>query len=194
MNRQALGFAIGLSIVAILLKLVNPNLPENFSLFYAVAIFSGCFLRSGWAWGIPLSTFILSDVLGCIVDDALLGSYAITSMALNYVGIALMIACGVLLRRNQNMFYVAGASIIGAALFFVISNFGAFLDSRMGYTRTWDGLVQCYTMAIPFARGLFSSSFMFSCAAFFAYQQIAQARPIASTEVDNVSAVQKSVG
>jgi hypothetical protein len=41
------------------------------------------------------------------------------------------------------------AAIAGALLFFLVTNFGVWLEGGL-YPRTSEGLVQCYTMAIPF--------------------------------------------
>ncbi len=169
MSRSTVVFAILLAIAAIVLKLVNPALPENFSLFYALALFCGCFLRGPIAFALPIGAILISDVAGHFIDDYQLGMYGLLAMTLNYIGFALMTGLGILLRKNSSLYWVAGASIVGAAVFFVVSNFGAFLDPRMGHPNTFVGLMKCYSDAIPFARGTFSSSLLLSLASFAAY-------------------------
>lgn len=183
MQRTAVIFAILLAIGSVVLKLANPALPENFSIFYALALFCGCFLRGHLAFVLPVGAIFFSDIVGHWIDDYQLGIYGSLAMILNYAGFAVMSGLGVLIRENRNLARVAGASLVGAALFFVISNFGAFLDPRMGHTASISGLLQCYSDAIPFARGTFASSLLFSVSAFAAYEVFASAYANGSEKV-----------
>lgn len=170
MKNSSLVFALGLTAAAIGLKLWNPQLPENFGIFYALALFSGCYLRGVLGWALPVVALLFSDIAGQFIDDNALGVYSPLSMSLTYVGLTAFTAIGAVLRRNQNLFLVGLGSLAGATVFFLVSNFGAFLDPRMGYDNSVAGLIDCFVKAIPFARGTFSSSLIFSLASFGAYQ------------------------
>jgi hypothetical protein len=51
-------------------------------------------------------------------------------------------------------------SLLSALLFFVLTNFACFLHGWYGYT--WAGLVQTYTVAIPFFRMELLSTVLYS--------------------------------
>jgi hypothetical protein len=59
-------------------------------------------------------------------------------------------------------FQVAFGAVAGSVLFFLVSNFGAWLDPRMGYAPTLQGLADCYLMGIPFYRATFLSDLLMS--------------------------------
>lgn len=56
---------------------------------------------------------------------------------------------------------VVGASLASAISFFLISNFATWLFQNM-YPKTLAGLIQCYTLAIPFFRGTFVSDLIYT--------------------------------
>ena len=164
--RTSLIFASGLALAAFTLKLANLELPENFSLFGALAMFSGCFLRGRLAWLLPVAVLALTDCVGHLLNDRTLGLYDPITMIFNYGGFAAMSGIGMLLRKDNNLLVVGVATLVGTSLFFLISNFGCWIDPRMAYPTTFTGLSSCYTAAIPFARGSFSSDLVATLAMF----------------------------
>lgn len=52
-------------------------------------------------------------------------------------------------------------SLMGATLFFIITNFGVWILGSYGYT--FNGLVLCYTLALPFFTYSLISTLLFSC-------------------------------
>jgi hypothetical protein len=63
--------------------------------------------------------------------------------------------------RKVDALRVVGASLLSACTFFLASNFAVWAFGTM-YPRTLAGVVQCYTMAIPFFRGTFASDLIFT--------------------------------
>lgn len=118
--------------IAVLLRLV-PH-PPNFAPITALAIFSG-YNYSNKAAG------ILIPLLALILSDLYLGFSTITPWV--YGGFALIS----LFSSFQKKISVY-TTLTGTLLFFIVSNFGVWL---LGYPKTLEGLVLCYTMAIPFA-------------------------------------------
>ena len=53
-----------------------------------------------------------------------------------------------------------GGSLLGACLFFIITNFGVWSLGSYGYS--FNGLIACYTLAIPFFAYSLTSTFIFS--------------------------------
>lgn len=68
---------------------------------------------------------------------------------------------GSLLKNRVKPLYVAGAALGSAVSFYVVSNFGVWLAGIL-YPRTWQGLVACYTAAIPFFQRGIQSDLLFS--------------------------------
>src|SRR6185437_6916784 len=68
---------------------------------------------------------------------------------------------GYMLVRKVDPLRVVGASLASATSFFVVSNFAVWAFGDM-YAKSFAGLVQCYTMAIPFFRGTFASDLIYT--------------------------------
>src|SRR5579884_200587 len=68
---------------------------------------------------------------------------------------------GYMLVRKVDPLRVVGASLASATSFFLVSNFAVWAFGNM-YAKTFAGLVQCYTMAIPFFRGTFASDLIYT--------------------------------
>jgi len=58
------------------------------------------------------------------------------------------------------MYRISGA-LIGAILFYLLTNFGVWLGGSYGYNMT--GLVNCYILALPFFGYTLISTILFSC-------------------------------
>ena len=71
------------------------------------------------------------------------------------------LAIGYALVRKVDAVRVVGASLASAVTFFLVSNFATWAFQDM-YPKTLAGLIQCYTMAIPFFRGTFASDLIFT--------------------------------
>ena len=54
-------------------------------------------------------------------------------------------------RKGISMPRVIGASIGSSMVLFVVSNFGVWASGTM-YAPTWNGLMTCYLMALPYLR------------------------------------------
>jgi hypothetical protein len=57
--------------------------------------------------------------------------------------------------------------LISSVSFFIITNFGVWL---LGYPKTLDGLLECYTLAIPFFRNSLIGDFFFSGVMYFGFE------------------------
>lgn len=66
------------------------------------------------------------------------------------------------LHDGRSALKIAGAAIGGSLVFFVTSNFVAWLGLTQLYTRDLAGLVNCYVAAIPFFRSTFIGDFVYS--------------------------------
>lgn len=177
-----LATALVFSLVALLFRFAP--LPENFACFGALSLFCGLMLKGPMRWALPMMTLFAADCLGHFLGTPQMGFYNVQSMTLNYLGMAAMVLVGTgvgalanLESRNQWQPWamVAGGCLTGSMLFFLISNFGAWLDPLMGYETSLGGLIQCYTMGLPFFRPTLTSDMLFGVGFYATYRLVAAA-------------------
>ena len=141
-NKKNLIIAI-IMLAAVLTRLV-PHLP-NFTPVTAIALFGGLYISNKiLAYALPLTIMFISDIF--------LGFSTITLFV--YVGFMLVTLIGTL-RKKPNILTI----FMGSLSFFIVTNFGVWL---LGYPKTWTGLVECYTLALPFFRNSLLGDFFYS--------------------------------
>lgn len=176
-----IGAALLFSLVALMLRFAP--LPENFACFGALSLFCGIMLTPPLRWALPMLTLFAGDCLGHFLGTPGMGFYHVPSMILNYVGIASIVLVGSYVgrftksERNawQQFAWVGAGSLAGSICFFLVSNFGAWLDPLMGYEKTASGLFQCYVAGIPFFRPTLMSDMFFGVGFFAVYQAVVSA-------------------
>tara|TARA_B100000900_G_scaffold154361_1_gene131076 strand:- start:720 stop:1208 length:489 start_codon:yes stop_codon:yes gene_type:complete len=118
-------------LIAALTRLV-PH-PPNFAPITAMSLFAGAyFTRKQLAFIVPLLAMLISDLF--------LGFYTISIFV--YLSFALITWMG-----QQKNRVTPKLVLLGSVLFFLISNLGVWL---LYYPKTIDGLLTCFTLAIPF--------------------------------------------
>lgn len=118
-----------------------------FDLFFIVAIISlisGLLLGGYFTFIVPISTMIVSDI---IIGNNWIILFTWSGFALiGYIGYILKT------KNRMNIKHIPGAlgvGIAGILLYDIWTNFGTWLGG-WGYTYTWEGLILCYTKALPF--------------------------------------------
>ena len=140
-------------LVSALTRLV-PHLP-NFTPITAIALFGGVYFTNKiTAYALPLVIMVLSDFI--------LGFSSITI----FVYLAFIVVSFI---GTQQKKVSIGSVLLGGLSFFVITNFGVWL---LGYPKTWTGLVECYTRALPFFRNSILGDLFYSGVMVFGYQYI----------------------
>tara|TARA_B110000967_G_C18500262_1_gene371161 strand:- start:76 stop:591 length:516 start_codon:yes stop_codon:yes gene_type:complete len=111
-------------------------------------------------------SFYIPAVLGTRYLPALVLSFIITDMIIGFHdvtfftwGSIIVIGLGSNFFKGSTLYRVFG-SLLGACLFFIITNFGVW--SLGSYNYTTEGLILCYTLAIPFFTYSLISTFIFS--------------------------------
>jgi hypothetical protein len=99
------------------------------------------------------------------ISDLIIGFYPL--MFLTWGSIVLISVLGLWLKEKKNLANVFGGSIASALIFFIVTNFGAWLAF---YPPTMDGMRQCYILAIPFFRSTIVSSMAYSLVFYAAYE------------------------
>ena len=125
--------------------------PPNFSPIEAVALFGGAyFAKRHWALLVPLAAMFASDLVLGLANGGIYWDYfASAGYLMVYVCIALSTLLGFGLRGKVTGSRVLGYSLAGSLLFFVVTNFGAWLGSP-AYPQTSAGLVAAYVAGVPF--------------------------------------------
>jgi hypothetical protein len=154
---------VGFVVSAALLRLL-PH-PWNFTPITAMALFSGAHFRTrGAAFAIPLAALFLSDIL--------LGFYS--TMFVTYFSFALVVLMGMVFARTRSWGTITVTAVSSSLLFFVVSNFGVWLFDGL-YPRNAQGLVACYTAALPFFQGTLVGDLVYTLS-FFGLFRLAETR------------------
>lgn len=128
----------GIVLFAALMRLL-PHYP-NFTPVAAIALFGGAHLGKRWlAFFVPLAALFISDLF--------LGFHGL--MLPVYIGFALVVLLGTLMRNHIRIPVVIGGSLAASTLFFLITNLAVWLGSPF-YAQNLQGLLSCYIAAIPF--------------------------------------------
>ena len=129
--------------VAILFAAVMRLVPHwpNFTPVAAMALFGGAYInRKALAFIVPLAAMFVSDLI--------IGFHS--TMLLVYAGVAITVLIGFGLRSKVKVRNVIVASLLSSVVFFLITNFGAWMSGFMPYTKDFSGLIQAYIAGIPF--------------------------------------------
>ena len=130
---------IAMVLAAALTRLI-PH-PWNMTSIAAIALFGGAYFSDKWlAFLVPLTALFISDL-------ALSGFYR--GMEVVYLSFALIVGIGLWLQKHRTVWPIAGAALASSVLFFALTNLGVWAWSGM-YPATVEGLVACYTAALPF--------------------------------------------
>lgn len=147
---------IGLVVLGIILR-VLPH-AANVAPVGAIALFAGALLGRKAGIFAPLALMIVADLI--------IGLHS--AVLFTWAGFALIGLFGYGL-RNHNVIGRIGFGAIGSAMiFYVVSNFGVWITSGM-YSRSLSGLVECYTLALPFLRASFMGDLAFATTFFGLY-------------------------
>ena len=111
-------------------------------------------------------SFYVPAILGIRYLPALLISFAITDIFIGYHfgthwtwGSVILIGF-ISVYLNSNFISRISGALIGAIIFFVITNFGVWLSGM--YDQSWEGFATCYILALPFFGYSLTSTIFFS--------------------------------
>ncbi len=160
-NRTKILIAVIIILLAAGSKLVKH--PWNFTPVVAMSIFAGCYLQKRWAIILPLGAMLASDYF--------IGFYDWPVMASVYLSIVLAFAIGWFLKKRLKWYSVVGASLISSLVFFLLTNFAVWAFFSW-YPHTWLGLVNCFTLALPFFRNTVAGDLIYTGLFFGLYEFI----------------------
>jgi len=127
--------------------------PWNFSPLLAASLFGGaCLADRRLACLLPIASYLLGD-LGIWLLSGQRDWAFYPYQPIVYLSLALVVATGFLVRTRRSMARIAGAGLLSAVAFFLITNLGVWIGGGGArYPLTAAGLVECYVQAIPFFR------------------------------------------
>jgi hypothetical protein len=165
MNKKIITICILIAVAS--LSRLLPHLP-NFSPIAAIALFGGAFFSNRiLAFVVPFTALIISDLF--------LDKYPMVEMLPVYGSFVLVVLLGFNLQKNKSAVRIAGLSLASSVLFYVITNF-VFLypegSINMMYPHTFAGMMESYTMAIPFFQNTLMGDLFYTSTLFGAYYLI----------------------
>lgn len=134
--------ALVISIGAIAVRLL-PH-PGNMTPVGATALFGGSKLNRPWNYLAPL--------LVLFVTDLLLGFHALMPFVYGSFIVSVYLAER-FLKQSVTTKKLVGLAIANALVFFLVTNFAVWLEGRL-YPPTITGLIESYTMGLPFLRNM----------------------------------------
>jgi len=165
---------IVLFVAIIFLGRILPH-PYNFTPLIAVTLLSSYSISNKFlAIIIPVVGFWLSDLFmnnhiyaGYFADFTVFNS----GMIWTYGAIVLVALMGSSFLNKITTGKVVLASLSGSTIFYLISNFGVWAFSPM-YAKTLAGVVQCYSLALPFYGTSLMGDLVYCTLLFGAYQLV----------------------
>jgi len=156
-------------------KLVNPMLiiliaaslrlfphPPNFAPIAGMALFGGVYFSRRFSIAVPIAAMFVSDIF--------LGFYSPLVMASVYGSFVLTGLIGLWLKKRKSSRNVVLAAVSSSILFFIVTNFAVWLGGW--YPRNLTGLVECYTLALPFFRNTILGDLFYTGVFFGGYELV----------------------
>ncbi len=141
--------------------------PPNFTPMAAIALFAGfIFIKRYMAVVAVISTMLLCDYFAFgSLSSSWFGS---KSMFVVYLALLFPIVFKNFLQKKLGLLRIFGAALTSSSVFFLATNFAVWAFSPM-YEKTLEGLVLCYTMAIPFFQNTVAGDLIWSGVIFGTY-------------------------
>jgi hypothetical protein len=117
--------------------------PPNFSAFYGLAFCAGAFFPRNVRWWLPMGTLVVTD----IALDLYYQSFSAMQLV-NYAAFALIILFGTRFNQRSRFLGLLGGGIMGAVLFYFLTNTAAWLFNTFGnpeYTKDLAGWLVALT-------------------------------------------------
>jgi len=141
--------------------------PPNFTPMAAIALFAGfIFIKRYMAVVAVISTMLLCDYFA--FGSLSVSWFGSKSMFVVYLALLFPIVFKNFLQKKIGVLRIFGAALASSSVFFLATNFAVWAFSPM-YEKTLEGLVLCYTMAIPFFQNTVAGDLIWSGVIFGTY-------------------------
>lgn len=154
-----------ISVILVSLGVFCRLLPHlwNFAPIAAIALFAGVYLGRRYAVVLP--------VLAMLVGDLFIGFYDWKLMLMVYISFVLIGLLGTLIKKYKSPETVVAGSIVASVIFFLATNWAVWQFSPW-YAKSLAGLLQCYTLALPFFRNTMFGDLFYTSVLFGAYEAV----------------------
>lgn len=137
--------------------------PANFAPVAAVGLFAGVYLDKKQAIALPIAAMLVSDFF--------IGFDSLESRLVVYGSLIVASLLGMAIREHKNIATVAGASLLGSAAFYLLTNLVWLYPAKM-YPHTWVGQITSYTNALPFFRNTLLGDLFYAAVFFGVYEAV----------------------
>ena len=127
--------------------------PPNFTPILATAIYAPYLIKDKWvAMSLPL--------LAMFIADLWIGFHPYMLWVYGAIGLSTLIS-NLSMRFDKEYMQLGIMAILSSILFFIITNFAVWTMWDY-YPKTIEGLIMCYTMAIPFFHNTLLSTIVYT--------------------------------
>lgn len=138
----------------------------NLTAVGALAIFAGAqFKNKFFALFLPLAAMGLSD---------LFIGHGFSMLV--YIGFTAMVLCGMAINKNKSVANIGLASIAGATVFYLLTNFAFFYPETL-YPHNFSGIIASYIAALPFYRNMLIGDAVYGLVLFGSFYYIQKQYP-----------------
>lgn len=144
---------------------------HNLAPMTAVTLFAAAYLPNRrWSLLLPLVAMFLSDVVLYATKDVAYRDQALSNMLFVYSAFAVVAGLGQWLRGRVTVGRAIGTALTCSVVFFLITNFGAWLVDlwmpKPTYLPSFQGIIDCYIAGVPFFGGTFAGDLIYTAALF----------------------------
>lgn len=152
-------------LLIVVISAILPH-PANVTPIGALGMFAGTYMRKPGFLLLPVAAAMFADL-------ATVGVYSVLIMFFVYTGHLLSALCGRYLVRDRALKTRLPVAVVASSVgFYLVSNIGNWWVYQ---PHTWAGLVECYTLGLPYlARTLFGNA-LYSVLFFGAFVLLQQA-------------------
>jgi hypothetical protein len=155
--------------------------PPNFAPISGIALFGAAYYsRQYLAFIIPIiamwvSDLALNNVIYRQYFDGFVWFY--NGSIFTYCAFALIVTLGMFTLKKVRIPNLLASILSASVIFFTISNFGVWLSGTI-YPKDFNGLMTCYTAAIPFFKNTIAGDIIYSTVMFGAFELSVRRFPI----------------
>ena len=165
-----------LLVVIASLYRIMPGRPFGFAPQIAMALFAGSVIKDKkYAFLLPILSMLISDVIYEVLFQFRISTIAgfYEGQLLNYAIFGAVTVIGFWIQKENILRILAGA-FAGATFYFVVSNLAVWIGgglalNNLPYPKTTDGLISCFTAALPFFKNSIYATLFFNAILFGGY-------------------------